>query len=130
MARSPDPTHNTKREIGLTTLKFPLHETSISEALLEFLNENIDELMPALTFSEQDGNDRVEIGEVSINSVRILENGTIDIDYEYEWSFFAGCKDIDKSGLEYETVQARLEGGVLVFDIYEQPDPRTTIDEF
>ena len=130
MATSPDPRHNTKRRIGLTTLKFPLHGTSISEALLEFLNANIEELIPAFTFSEQDRNDRVEVGQVSVNSVRILENGTIEIDYEYEWSFFAGCKDIDKSGIEYEIVQARLEGGVLVFDINEPPEPRTTLDEF
>ena len=114
----------------MNTLKFSLHETGISESLMEFLNENIDELIPALSFSEQDQNDRVQISEVSINSVRILENGTIEIVYEYEWSFFAGCKDIDKSGLHHETVQARLVGGVLVFDINQPPEPRSTLNEF
>ena len=114
----------------MATLRFPLQELDISESLKEFLNENIDEIKSALTFSEQDRNDRVEIGEVSVNSVRILETGTIEIDYEYGWSFFAGCKDIDKSGVEYETVHARLDGGVLVFDVIEHPEPRTTVDEF
>lgn len=75
----------------MATIRFPLQEIDISEAIQEFLNENIDELTPALTFSEQDHNDRVEISEVSAcSSVRILDNGTIEIDYEYEWSFFAG----------------------------------------
>ena len=114
----------------MATIRFPLQEIDISEAIQEFLNENIDELTPALTFSEQDRNDRVEISEVSVSSVRILDNGTIEIDYEYEWSFFAGCKDIDKEGIKSETVLARLEGSFIVFDVIERPELRTTVDEF
>ena len=119
----------TKRENVLNTLKFPLHETNISESLMEFLNEKIDDLMPALSFSELDRNDRVVISGVSINSVHILENGTIEIYYEYEWSFFAGCRDIDKSGLKCESVQARIVGGVIVFDINQPPEARSPLDE-
>jgi hypothetical protein len=114
----------------VATIKFPLQEIDISEAIQAFLNENIDELTSALTFSEQDSNDRVEISEVTVSSVRILDNATIEIDYEYEWSFFAGCKDIDKRDTKSETVLARLEGSFIVFDVIERPELRTTVDEF
>ena len=114
----------------MAKLSFSLQELGVSDVIKEFLNQNIEEICPALSFSELDRNDRVEIGDVSVNEVRIVDDGSVEIEYEYEWSFFAGCKDIDKSGVDGETVRARLEGGVLAFDVIERPEPRTTVDEF
>lgn len=113
----------------MKTLEFPLQDLNISESIQEFLNENIDRLHSALIFSERDSNDRVEVGEVSVTSVCIMEDGAINIEYEYEWSFFAGCKDINKSGVRHEQIQARIVRGFIVFDTIEYPESRTTADE-
>lgn len=114
----------------METVKFSLKEIQLSEAIQEFLNDNIEKLMPALTFSEQDRNDRVEISEISVNNVQFAEGDVVLIDYEYEWSFFSGCKDIDKIGSRHESTRARLEEGHLVFDVIARPEPRTTNEEF
>lgn len=114
----------------MTSIRFPLDELGLEEALEQFLSENIDEVMPAFNFSQADQNDKVEIGDVSIEKVRILKTGIVEVDYQYEWSFHAGCKDINDAGLETETIQGRLVDGHIEFDVFEPPEPRTTFEEF
>ena len=113
----------------MATIKFPLSELDVAESIREFLDANIEEIYPALTFPEQDQNERVQIDDVSVNSVEIHDDGTLEIEYEYSWSFYAGCKDINASGIEQEAVKARLVGGVIEFDVLERPEPRSTSDE-
>jgi hypothetical protein len=96
---------------------------------MDYLNENIEEFLPVFSYLQRDKNDQVEIGEVSVNDVRILESGIVAIDYEYEWSFFAGCKDIKAGGIESETIEAQLVGGMVRLTVPEHPEPRTTLDE-
>ena len=114
----------------MATIRFPLHEIDVAGTILKFLNSNIDELCPALSFPGRDRNDMVQIGDVSATKVRIQEDGTLEIDYEYSWSFYAGCKDISDSGLAHETVEAQLVGGVIEFYELECPEPRSPSDEF
>ena len=115
---------------GVKAIRFGLQEVGASEAIKDFLNENIDELYPALSFSQQDQNDRVEVDNVSVKEVRVLDSGAVEIDYEYEWSFFSGCKEISDAGIETETLYTFLVGGVIEVLIPTRPEPRTTLDEF
>lgn len=114
----------------MATIRFPLREIDVADTILEFLNTNIDELYPALSFSEQDRNERVQIDDVSVTEVRIHDNGTLEIDYGYSWSFYAGCKDIDESGFEHDTVDARFVGGVIEFEARKCQEPRSPLNEF
>ena len=114
----------------MATIRFSLDEVGLAEALEQFLSDNIDEVMPALNFSQTDQNDKVEIGDVTIEKVRVLTTGVVEVDYQYEWSFYAGCKDISDAGLETETIQGKFVDGHIEFDVYQPPDPRTTFEEF
>ena len=114
----------------MTTIRFPLDEMGLAEVLEQFLSDNIDKVMPALSFSQTDQNDKVEIGDVTIERVRVLKTGIIEVDYQYEWSFYAGCKDISDAGLKTETIQGKLVDGHVEFDVYQPPEPRTTFEEF
>lgn len=114
----------------MTIIQLELQNVRDSAAISDYLNENIDQLYPALLFSEQEKNDRVEIDNVYIKEVRILDNGDIEIDYEYEWSFYSGCKDIRDAGLVTETLYTRLVNGVIELTVIERFEPRTTVDEF
>lgn len=119
-----------KERHEVTTIRFGLQEVSVSETIRNFLSENIEELYPALSFSHQDQNDRVEVENISVKEVRVLESGVIEIDYEYEWSFYSGCKDISDAGVETETLLAHLVGGVIEVTVPKIPELRTTLDEF
>ncbi len=113
----------------MATIRFPLREIDVEHSILELLNTNINELYPALSFSEKDRNDSVQIDDVSVKKVRIQDDGTLEIEYGYSWSFYAGCRDIDDSGYEHDTVDARLVGGVIEFDAQECPEPRSPQNE-
>lgn len=114
----------------MTKIRFSLREIDIGESICEFLNANIDEIHPALTFSEQDRNERVQIHEVSVNRVTIHDDGKLEIEYEYDWSYFAGCKDMNDGGVGQDVLEARLVGGVLEINVPERQEPRSTADEF
>lgn len=114
----------------MATIRFTLQETSTPEAIKDFINANIEEFSSAITFSQQDQNDKIEIGKVTAKEVRILESGIVEIDFKYEWSFFSGCKDINDAGLETEMVQAHLIGGAIELLASEPHEPRTTLNEF
>ncbi len=114
----------------MTSFRFTLAETGAADAIREFLNANIEELRPALSYSQRDQNDRVEIGVVSVKEVRILNCGVVEFDYEYFWSYFSGCKDISDQGIDTQTLVTRLLGDVIEIPIPECSEPRTTNDEF
>lgn len=109
---------------------FELQDAGVSESIKRFINANIDEFRDAFSFSQRDQNDRVEVGKISVKDIRVLANGTVEIEYEYEWSFYSGCKDISDAGIDSEMIEARLVGGVVELAVPEQHEPRTTLDEF
>lgn len=114
----------------MSKITINLNETSVGENLAEYLNENIEDIQQALSFSQCDQNDRVELGEVSVRSVNFLKDGLVEVEYEYEWSYFTGCKDINDAGIGVETIHGRLVDGKLEFDVWIPPDPRSTDEEF
>ena len=114
----------------MPTFSFTLQEAGTADAVQKFINANIDEFCSAITFSEKDRNERVEIGDVSAKDVRILKDGAVEIDIEYEWSYFSPCKDIGGEGLVTETFEARIVGGIFEIASMEAPEPRNTVDEF
>ena len=111
-------------------IKIQLNETNIGETLRDYFNENIEEIQPALSFSQCDQNDRVDVGEISVTSVIVLKDGVVEVEYEYDWSYYSGCKDISDAGIERETIRGRIVDGRLEFDVWLPPDPRSTEDEF
>ena len=111
-------------------VEIQLNETSVCETLVDYFNSNIEEIQPAFSFSQCDQNDRVELGEITVNAVRFVRGSLVEIEYEYEWSFYSGCKDISDEGITTESIRGRVIDGKLEFDIYIPPDPRSTVDEF
>jgi hypothetical protein len=114
----------------MSIVRIALEDTGVFDTLVEYLNENIDEITPALTFGKAERNERATVDEVSIQHVRFTADETVELDYEYEWSFFSGCKDISDGGLVNGTVKGRLVGGFLEFAQVERAERRTTLDEF
>lgn len=113
----------------MAKIKFLLQELDFADQLLEFLNANIDEISPALVFDQSDQNERVQIDDVSITKIHIHEDGQVEVEYEYSWSFYAGCKDINDSGLENDSIVGRIVGGVIEFDVTDYPDRQTPAEE-
>lgn len=118
------------KRINMETIRFLLQDTNAPEAIRDFINANIENFSSAITFSQQEQNERVEVGEVTAKEVRILDTGIVEIDFRYEWSYFSGCKDISDAGIETETVQAILVGGAIELVATDRHEPRTTLNEF
>jgi hypothetical protein len=114
----------------MPTVRISIEETGALEALKQYLNENIEVITSALSFEKVERNERATVDEISVLDVRIVESGAVELDYEYEWSFFSGCKDISDEGVVQATVKGQLVGGCLEFEEVARPEPRSTLDEF
>lgn len=114
----------------MKAIRFSFEEMNLSEVIVDYLNSNIEVIQPALSFSQCDQNDKVEVGDISIKEVRFLRDGIVEVEYEYEWSFYSGCKDINDAGTETETIQGKLNDGHIDFTVFQSPESRTTDEEF
>jgi hypothetical protein len=112
------------------TVRIALEAAGLLDTLVEYLNDNIDVITPALAFDKAERHERATVDETSIQQVRINGDGAVELDYEYEWSFFSGCKDISDGGLVQSTIKGRLVGGFLEFNEVERAERRSTFDEF
>lgn len=78
-----------------------------------------------------DHGDRAILEFVTINGVtlRINEAGYLEavIEYEYGWSAYYGCKDMDTGDIESDVLVALINDNKLVFEV---PDVRDTCEEF
>ena len=75
-------------------IKIALQDTGVADALLEYLSDNVDDITTAMSFDAAERIDRATVDQVTVQRVRIMSNGVVEVDYEFEWSFFSGCKDI------------------------------------
>ena len=112
------------------TVRIPLQLTGSPQAITDYFNENIDTIWPALDFKEVDRNDRITVENVNVDSVRIANDGKVELDYSYEWSFFSGCKDITDCGQVERSIVGRIVGGTLEFPEVLKTEPRSTLDEY
>ena len=114
----------------MTTVKIELEEAGLVEALLEYLNNNTDAIASALKFDAADRSQRAVVDEIEIKAIHLGPGNEIEIDYEYEWSAYHGCKDINDGGTEQNTIKGVYANGCFEFPLIERDEPRSTLDEF
>jgi len=114
----------------MAKIKISIEHTGVVDALMDYLAENIEILTPAMFFGKAEGNDRATVDSVSLLDARLLDGGVVEIDYEYAWSFFSGCKDISDAGIAQGTIKGRIMGGHLEFTEVDRPEPRSTYEEY
>jgi len=107
-----------------------LEDIGVTDLILERLNEDYDCISDALDFSKMGNDERTEVGKVRFISVTFGSNNSIDIEYEYDWSLYHGCKDLNASGKEEGHITGTYKNGEFQFPVIPSSHDRSTFDEF
>lgn len=98
--------------------------------LADWLTNNPDMLAGAMDLEADQFDSRATVDDVRIERVEI-DGESIAISYEYEYSVFAGCRDMNYSdtvdGLE---IVGERQGRVITFPRFKPTEKRSTLDEF
>lgn len=87
----------------------------------------IDELACAMDLSVDD--ERGELGDISISHV-CVEGDRVHISYQYDWSAYYGCSDMNVYEEEEGCISGRLVDGFWVFERHVPPAKRSTFEEY
>ena len=88
-----------------------------------------DEFSGALNVDAVAQSDRAVLDNIQIGDVTV-DGHVVTAEYEYEDSAYLGCKDMDWSAADDNSVNGHQVGNVWVFDRHKPWEPRSTLDEF
>lgn len=90
-------------------------------SLTDHLNENIEDLYPALDLDVEERDMRANFIEATITSVDI-DGDKIIVYYEVDYDAHYGCKDIDGGGTYEDEIVGKIEGGHIIFPRHISPE--------
>lgn len=94
------------------------------ESLKDWIANNVEEFWPAMDLDASRYDDRASLDDVNITGI-VITNTTVEIQYEYEYSAYYGCRDMNYTEIAPEdTIVGERLGNVLTFDKsipYERP---------
>ncbi|WP_274008797.1 hypothetical protein [Vibrio parahaemolyticus] len=107
------------------------HGTHLCQELKAFLVKHEESFGSSLVPDLSHINSRAENHTgIDILDVTFLGGNEYQLDYQYQWSVYNGCADMDLEGEEDSSVIFTLESdGEIEFDILEVEE-RSTIEEF
>ncbi|WP_066273191.1 hypothetical protein [Hydrogenophaga palleronii] len=91
------------------------------DAMKDAFYAALDELCPAMDLSVNDA--RATVDEVTITDVD-LDAESVRIAFEFEWSSYYGCKDIDSCDTGDGEIVGVLQEGFWVFERFVPPTER------
>ncbi|MFA0242297.1 MULTISPECIES: hypothetical protein [Vibrio] len=108
-----------------------LHGSALCDELKALLIEHEEYLGSSLIPDLSHINSRAENHTgIDVCDVTFLGGNEYQLDYQYQWSVYNGCADMDLEGEEDSCISFTLEmDGELVFDILEV-EQRNTLEEF
>lgn len=122
-------------------IRIPIPEDLSRDSLIEYFgnlmavlepnhdyayNESRGSLLKAL---DLDIGDRELMGDLDIEDVEVTET-YVHVTFSLEISSFHGCKNLDYQKLDQRSVTGITDGSDWVFDVFQSPPERTTVDEF
>lgn len=100
------------------------------EELAEWVRDNPDLFSGAMDLDVSQFNDRATVQDVTITEVEIDEE-SVAINYEYNFSAYYGCRDMNHDGTSDEDVIVGVKNGAtLEFEKFIPPERRSTNEEF
>ncbi|CAN7367276.1 hypothetical protein LJR074_002173 [Acidovorax sp. LjRoot74] len=76
-----------------------------------------------------DVGDREQIDGLEVEEVEVTEDD-VHVSFVLEISAYLGCSDLNYQNREHRTVTGITDGGDWVFDVFQSPPERTTVEEF
>lgn len=100
------------------------------EGLAEWVRNNPDLFSSAMDLDASQFDDRATVHEVTITEVEI-DDESVAIHYEYEFSAYYGCRDMNHEGTSDEDViVGTRQGNMIEFEKFTPPERRSTYEEF
>ena len=102
-----------------------------NDKLAEWIQDNSELFWSAMDLDVSQHDDRATIDDVTITEVKIDEK-TVVIHYEYEYSAYYGCRDMNYSDTAEENVifGQRQGSNKLLFEKFTPIERRSTNEEF
>lgn len=98
--------------------------------LVDYFNEQLDsDFRDTLDFDVVAQRDRAQLDDYCVTGVD-LRDGEVEVEYEFEFSAYLGCRDANWGDTESSSVVGHEENGEWVFDRHIPWQPRSTDDEF
>ncbi len=98
--------------------------------LAEWVRDNPDLFSSAMDLDASQIDDRATVHEVTITDVEIDEESIV-IHYEYEFSAYYGCRDMNYEGVsDEEVIVGARQGNTIEFQKFTPPERRSTYEEF
>lgn len=120
-----------KRPLTMDTLliEIPSHIEDDDE-LADWVRGNSEAFWPAMDLDASQHDDRANVDEVNITEVEIDER-TVAIHYDYEYSAYYGCRDVNYSDTtDEEVIVGQRQGNTLLFEKFKPRERRSSDEEF
>lgn len=99
------------------------------EKLEDWLMDNTDLFSGALEIDTSHLDDRATVDDVRITEINV-DKQTVVIRYEYDYSVFYGCRDMDGGDTEDDLViVGNRQGNTITFETFKPRERRSTYDE-
>jgi hypothetical protein len=100
------------------------------EELAEWVRDNPDLFSDAMDLDASQIDDRATVHRVTITDVEV-DAKNVTIDYEYEFSAYYGCRDMNYAGTsDGDTIVGVRHANTMEFDKFTPPERRSTDEEF
>lgn len=99
------------------------------EEFIDWVLENSELFHGAMDLDASIHDDRATVDEVRITNVE-LDDASVAIYYEYDYSAYYGCRNIDHGDTsEEEVIVGKRKGHNLLFDKFKPREKRSTDEE-
>lgn len=100
------------------------------EELADWVRENPYLFSEGMDLDVSQLDDRATVDDISITDVEICGE-TVVIHYEYDFSAYYGCRDMNYADTsDGDVIVGTRKGNILLFDKFKPRERRSTYDEF
>jgi hypothetical protein len=112
----------------VSEIALPLPAHMNGDALVAYLNAHIDKLRDSFAIDLSWAYARAVVDAVRVTGAS-RGDGELRIEYEYDYSAYCACKDLDARDTLSDSLTCRLRNGLIVLAEFDAP-VRSTLDEF
>lgn len=111
------------------TIQFELPGNLEEDEFTDFITDNIEALYDAMDITANEHDNRSQVDDIRVTGIQLNEN-SVTINYEVEYSAYHGCRDINYTDTDEREAHGERQGSLLIFEKFTPPPPRSTHDEF
>lgn len=112
----------------MADIHLPLPAGMTGDRLVAYLNEHIDDVRRAFNLDLSWAYARATLDAVRVTGAT-RHDGKLRIEYEYDYSAYCACKDLDARDTLADSTTCPVMDGIVILSEFTMPT-RSTVDEF